>query len=365
LFNSLPDDALESDDMITDDSRPIALRSSATITANSDAEVSAGPLVNSSGEPMEIHEFIFSVRPVDLSIANYASAGLFPSGGQFAIGLSVKDGSDFGYALTNGVIPLWSFGQARQLGEEEKLQSLQPDLSGVLTVNGFLTAVYSWKLDHPLYVPPGARIVPVARSLGSFNGDVELGVSALGRVLPNTPKSRAAYKIPWVCAYVSKSFDYTEQGEDSSSDNALYNPFVDRLVTIERFVGRLHMSRSVTVDTIPAQTQVAVADTTFLDAAFPFASFGYFGNNYFSQIFSIRMRDSVGNPIVREKTLFRNVFESASRTWEVQQVLPPRQFHKVDFYKAATAAEWEITTPSRIQGSVASIGWREVSWKKS
>lgn len=352
--------------MILDDSRPISVRSSAIITANSDAEISAGPLINSSDEPMEIHEFIFSLRPSDTSLAVYGSAGLFPSGGQFALGLSIKDSTDFGYALTNGVIPLWSFGQARQLGEEEKIVSLESDITSAdPTVGGFLQAAYGWKLDHPLFVPPGARIVPVARSLGAFNGDVELGITAIGKILPNTPKSRASYKVPWVCAYISKSFEFNAAGQDSSSDQSLYNPFVDKSVTVERFVGRLHNFRSQPVATSPVQNQVSVSDASNFDAALggAFTGLGYVGNNYFSQLVSIRMRDSIGNPLVREKTLFRNVFEAQTRTWEVRQVLPPRQFHKVDFFKALTTAT--AAQPVRCQASVASVGWREVSWKKA
>lgn len=346
-----------------DNSYPTVLRSSSEITANSDSEVSAGPLVNSSGEAVEIHEFIFSVRPTDSAIANYGSSGLFPSGGQFALGLSVKDSSDFGYSLTNGVIPLWNFGQARQLGEEEKVQSFQPDFNGNYLINGFLTSVYSWKLDYPMYLPPGARIVPVSRPLGSFNGDVVLGVTAIGKILPNRPVA-AAYKIPWVCAAISKSFSFSEQGTDSSNDNALYNPFTDTNVVIERFIGRFLISKNVTVETTPASTQLTVFDTTFLDASRALtATMAYSGNNLFSQLFSIQMRDSIGNPLVREKTLFRNVFEAQTRSWETRQVLPPRQYHKVDFFKASTELPW--TTPGRIQGAVSSVGWREVSWRKA
>lgn len=346
------------------DSQPVTLRSFTSISGSSDEEIAAAPLTNASGEPMEIHEFIFSVRPSNNAIARYGTSGLFPSGGQFALGISVKDSTDFGYSLTNGVIPLWSYGQARQLGQEEKLQTLQVDEAD-LQAGAFLTAVYAWKLDHPLYVPPGGRIIPVARSLGSFTGDAEIGITAIGRILPNTPASRASYKVPWVCAYVTKSFDFAEGGEDTSKDNDLYNPFADKPVTIERFVGRLHCFTTVAAlagSGLTTVDQVTVHDVSAFDYAF-IAGLRYTGNNYYSQLFSLRMRDSVGNPLVREKTLFRNVFESATRTWECRHILPPRQFHKLDFFKEATEAT--NARLSRLQASVASIGWREVSWKRA
>lgn len=358
-----PDDDAESDDdMIpASDVRPITLRSSAIIIGNSDEEVNAAPLTNASGEPMEIHEFIFSVRPTDVAIANYGRSGLFPSGGQFAVGLSVKDATDFGYAMTNGVIPLWGFGQARQLGQEERLQSILYSAQD-LAVSSFLNGVYCWKLDHPLYIPPGAKIVPVTRSLGSFTGDAVIGITAIGKILPNTPSSRASYKMPWVCSYLSKSFDFDPAEEDTSSDNSLYNPFPDKPVTIERFVGRLHMLTNLTVtDGVTSSEQITVQDTSNFDDAF--VGFANVPNNFYSRFLRIRMRDSVGNPIVREKTLFRSVFESATRTWECRHILPPRQFHKVDFYKESAGGATN-TRPSRLQALVSSVGWREVSWKK-
>lgn len=339
------------------DVRPVSLRASTVITSNSDEEVSAGPLTNASGEPMEIHEFIFSVRPTLANIAAFANTGKFPSGGQFAIGLSVKDSSDFGYALTNGVIPLWSFGQARQLGQEEQYQSLST--TNLTTQSApFYTSVYAWKLDHPLYLPPGGRINPVVRLLGSFLGDAQISIIALGKILPNTPPNRHSYKVPWVCAYLSKLFSVPDAKEDSSSDNSLYNPFTDQPVTIERFVGRMHLilNQSALGSEIFVVDGSSIANDTGSNST---------ADNFFSQYISIRMRDSIGNPIVRAKTLFRNVFEPATRTWECRHILPPKQFHKVDFSKPTVAA---VTTSLAIlsaQVSVASVGWREVSWKRA
>lgn len=346
------------------DIRPQTLRSSSTVNANSDAEVSAGPLTNGSGEPMEIHEFIFSVRPSDAAIAQVGSSGLYPSGGQFAVGLAVKDGADFGYAMTNGVVPLWSFGQARQLGQEEVLNSFTREFVDYETAY-FQVGVYAWKLDHPLYLPPGARIIPVVRSLGGFNGDVEFGITAIGKILASEPK-KDGYKVPWVSSYLSKSFNLTEEGNDSSPDNSLYNPF-DRDVTIERFVGRFHIYTAFdfvfATETFNQSTVMDVSsfDPTLLDPAL--LSITETGNNYYSRVMSLRMRDSVGNPLVREKTLFRSVFESNTRTWEARHVLPPKQYHKVDIFKEAASATSTLAT--RIQTSVTSVGWREVSWRRA
>lgn len=352
----------ESDNMadIDNDVRPIVLRAETEVEGNSDNEITASPFINATGEPLEIHEFKFSVRPSNASLLSAGLQGLFPSGGNFAVGLSVVGPDGDGHAMTNGPIPMWSFGQSRQLGEEQKIQSFNVTGAFDVTLGWFMTGAYNWKLDHPMYVPPGGRIVPTVRSLGSFNGNVIIGVTAIGKVLPNSPPSKPSYKVPWVTSYVSKSFESSDTGQDSSTDSLLNNPH-DMPVTVERFVGRLHCQAGFISGSV---LQLSVADTSLPDAA-DVSLFVQTGQAYYAQVVLMRMRDSMGNPLVREKTLFRNVFNSDTRTWECRHVLPPKQFYKVDFFKTALPALTSFPTTSRVQASVTAVGWREVSWKKA
>lgn len=342
--------------------RPIVLRSETLVQAGSDEEISAAALTNSTGEPMEIHEFVFSVRPSNAIISTgsaVAEGGNFPTGGMFAIGLSVKDDSDFGYAITNGVVPLWNFGPARQLGEESIAQAPFDD-----TALFYLVSTYTFKLDHPMFVPAGAKIVPSVKSLGANVSDAVVGISAIGSAYPNTPPSRPTYKVPWVCSFNSKQFAFNDYGEDVSNGNQLYNPFTDRPVHVQRFVGRINAYASYSVFGL---RQTLLNDSILYSNANtgvgPTAVSNVLLLSAYSQLLSVRMRDSIGNPLVRGKTLFRNVFESQTRTWECPHILPPRQFHRVDIFKAATAEVIEIV--SKVNVSVSSIGWREVTWRKS
>lgn len=353
LFSNCGSDENESDDDMTmnvmDNSRPIVLRSEARLVANSAVEVSAAALMNSSGEPMEIHEFIFSVRPTDEVIYGLGTdvSGAAPTGGQVAIGLSVKDSDDFGYSLTNGQVPLWNFGQVRQLGAESNLQTFaQVTPTPLYSTLTFFTSAYLWKLDHPMYVPAGARIVPVLAGIGGLPTDAMVGICAIGKTVPNEPV-KANTKMPWVCAWVSKSFTIAQTGTDESPNNALWNPF-KKPVTIERFTGRLPMfyaAAAVAPQNVVTMTELSRSD-------------------YYSRVLGIRMRDSVGNPLVRVSTPIRSVFDSATRTWEARSILPAGQYHKVNVQKTALTTVTESSIVSRGGVSIASVGWREVSWKK-
>lgn len=345
---------------LIDDSRPMILRASVSIAPNGATDVPAGALINSTGEPLEIHEFRFSLRPDYANLLSVGLQGLYPTGGSFAVGLSVADAHNNQHALTNGPVPIWSLGQARLLGAENQLQSFYADfINGLSSSYAFFsTAAHSWKLDHPMYVPVGGRIIPTVKSLGSFNGAVQLGISCIGKVLPNSPPSRPSYKVPWVVSYVSKSFDAAETGQDASTESMLKNPH--RVpVTMERFIGRIHAQAGIISGSV---LQLAVLDTNLLDGD-DIHVYGGSAINYYSAMMTMRMRDSMGNPIVREKTPFRSVFEAATRSWECQHILPPDQFYQVEVFKDALPTLSSFPSTSRAQVSVTAVGWREVEWK--
>lgn len=345
------------------DIRPVILSVEVRVPSGADAEASALPLMNAEGEPMEIHEFRFSVRPPPEVLANGDLFGRIVTGGHIGVSLSVKDSEDAGFALTNGPIPLWGFGPARQLGEEER-NAYPPSL--VATTNlPYTIGTYSWKLDHPMYVPPGGRIVPIFRSLGAFPADCIVSMVAVGKVLEHTQP--LIIRVPWVCNWLSKSFNFNETGNDISPENALVNPH-DKAVTIERFVGRIHMLTDIPQNVlggIPVN-YVFVADANTNDAATVTLFPTYFppGDEYYSRFFRVTMVDSMGNPLVRRPTLFRSVFEAQTRSWEVRAQLPSKQYHKLSVFKTAPALPAMAYNSSRARIGVSSIGWHDVVWRK-
>lgn len=333
-------------------SAPLVMHSETTVQPNSDAEFSAGPLTNSTGEAVYIYEVKFSIRPTDKVIASSTGSGKLVSGGQFAISMAIKDQDDFGYSLTNNPVPIWSLGSPHNLKEE----IININLQSVGSADRLSALAHNhWKPDHPIYMPPGARFVPTVRSLGAFGSEAIVGISLVCGVTPSAPM-KDRYKLPWVGAYLSSSFEYNATGSDSSADNLLANPH-NKNVFVERFVGRIHCLNEVLLNGVTFQS--------LRDDAGDASSVGVSGNNWYSRAFRVKMQDSAGNVLVRRSTLFRNVFCSSTRTWECKTVLPPQQYFNVDVEKSVLPTMTQtIGRSTRAQVSVAMIGWREVSWRK-
>lgn len=302
-------------------------------------------------------DFIIAPAAAEAITMSYTqSLGLtssFVSGGLIGVSLRVA-----GKPITNGPIPLWSFGSAYTLGLEELgiVPSFILSPQQVLTIGGH----YRFKLDEPMYLPPGVAIEATIRSFGGFAQNAIVSIVASGSVLPHRP-TPTKIKVPWVCVYNSRSFEMTEKGGDESAETALINPF-DKPVTIRRFVGRIaQISNNTTTG------RVVVSDCQNI--------FGQGANagteGYYNTVFKIRMRDSSGAPVVRGATPFRNVFDAKTRAWETNFKLPARQYYKVQVEKDALAgveyAPFDANTglpvpsTSRAQVQVSFIGWREES----
>lgn len=352
-------------------SRPIVLRTEALVPSNSDTEAPAGPMMNASGEAVEIHSFKFSLRPADSVIAGMTvNTYIRPvSGGQFGVSLSVKDPKDEGYAITKGPVPLWSFGPSYGLGDEVALQVLGTFAADPTKGPVVPTATYIWKLDHPLYVPAGCRIVPVFRSIGNFTFDVVAGITAVGCTVEHSGK-QSTYKVPWVASFVSKSDKFNTVGVQESSPQTIQNPH-DKPVFVERFTGRIHLMN----DTTTVEPTTAVTDTALyagdLGSLGPFLSGGgvtLAAEAWFDRCFTVQMADSMGNPLVRVPTLFRGVFDPAVRSWEVKHVLPPEQYFRVLLAKDNAGLNVSevglVGNLTRAQASITMVGWREVSWQR-
>lgn len=210
-------------------------------------------------------------------------------------------------------------------------------------------------------MPPGARIVPIVRSLGAFGDEAIVGISVVCGILPSSP-AKASYKVPWVGSYLSKSFSYDQSGSDASADNVLSNPH-DKDVIVERFVGRLHLLTEILVS---GDTYQVVKDDSGYEYTAP-GGIGLIlsGNNWYSRAFRLKMQDSAGNVLVRRASLFRNVFCSSTRTWECKTILPPQQYFHVNIEKSVLPTMTQtISRSTQAQASVTMIGWREVSWRK-
>lgn len=308
----------------------------------------------------------YNVAPVSgvVITMNYSQdAGLvggMVSGGTVAVALKVA-----GHQMTNGPIPLWCFGAAYTLGFEEFaftpsiVNPPPPPAPQVQTLT--LGGHYRFKLDEPLYLPPGVAVEASLRSLGGFAGTTIVSIVASGSVLPHRP-APAKIKVPWVCVYNSKSFAFDEEGGDTSPETSLINPF-DVPITIRRFVGRI---AQITNDSGRGLLYVSDSDNPFSIVSNA-STGGALG--YYETVFKVRMRDSMGTPVVRGADFFRNVFDGKTRAWETNFKFPARQYYNVQVEKgvipgtAYASFNGATYTPStsRAQLQVSFVGWREES----
>lgn len=339
------------------DVRPIILRVETEVQSNADSEVQSLALMNPTGEPVEIREFKFTVRPkpnVPYVDSTPALQTAFVSGGNVGVSLKVA-----GKPLTNGPIPIWNFGSSYTLGLED-FSFTPADVSGptqILNLGGH----YRFKLDEPLYLPPGVAVEASVKSFGGFESSAFVSIVAIGSVLPHRP-TPSKIKVPWVCVYSSKSFAFEDVGSDSSPETSLINPFNVPL-HVRRFVGRI---AQISRDEALGITYVSDADNPFSVVA-GVGTGGALG--YYESVFKVRMRDSVGNPLVRAADFFRNVFDGKTRAWETNVKLPPRQYYRVDVEKGnIPGLTFEnfvgglyVPSVSRAQLQVSLVGWREES----
>lgn len=267
---------------------PIHLTARTTIASNSSGGVNAISLKNPLGQPMEILEIKFQLFQEVNSNANM--------GGVIACKLDLGK-----FSLTNGFVPVWLMGRSENLWAE----AIQDP--NVLGDAANCTNEFTWRLAQPLYVPPGAVLVPTFQHRGLVQQDVQVRISYSARSIPPGTPPPKKIVLPYAAAWVSNTFDANESGVDNSLETDLTNPF-DEPLTIQRFSGRVVLFN---LSTSPPQVLEA----------------GATGETVGTYQYDVRLIDSFGRPIIRNLVPFRLAFSGVTRSWEVDNALmDPRSF---------------------------------------
>jgi len=310
---------------------PTVLAASVSLAEGAGAVIpDLGLLQNPYRRPMVIEDIGFILRGPAAG-----AAGTQNWGGTIRLKLDMGR-----IGLTPGVpVPIWNFGVnliSRPLGtniggdtgnqSEEVVTQVGVDTGGVSSTIGR----YKWKLPRPLFVPPGAILVPsFSRTADSQGGTVVASIAYNARVLPDNTPVPESIEVPFVAAFI------TTEGAtfQISSDLDLFNPFVGPL-NVQRFIGRLQARRgSLVIIDIGA------------------SSFTGDGSNNIT----LRMTDSRGRDVVREFTTWASVFPHNRRAWTAPVVLLPKDHYKV-YYNAPTGlADGGLR---KITGMISMIGWR-------
>lgn len=324
-------------------SRPVLVQSVITIPANSSAPGNSVNLVNPNGQAMYVKEVKFALAPFnpDLSAADYAAGAFahgFMSGGQCSVELALG-----AIPLTNGPVPVWNFGLARFLD----LEQVQAYPDSAVAAETSREAYYTWTLKHPLYVPPNSAVSVSARNIGLVPQDTQLTV-ALSGVTTEDSAPRELW-LPFVASWTSKPFEQRLRGADRSSPTDLVNMF-DEELHVERLTGRL-------VSTFLPRNVVAISPLV-TDSSCDVVEYGAI-----ESMIQVTAKTSAGAPLVREATPFRLVFGARNRGWDVNTVLPAKQFVRVELAKALQVDPYFniAATEHLTQAFIGMVGWRKVT----
>lgn len=320
--------------------RPVLVQSAIVVPANSEAPGDSVNLVNPNGEAMDIHEIKFAVQPynpeltLDQEASGVYARGLM-TGGQISVALQLGANP-----LTAGPIPVWNFGLASYLDEEE--QTAYPNGLSERT-DGF----YSWKLKHPLFIPAGAALSVSAKATGLVPQDTLITVALSGVTRPD--EQRSSVILPYIAQWLSPPFDQTARGSAESTASDLVNMF-DQDLWIERFMCRLaatYLPRGVITVNGVVQPDVNDAGTAVFDA---------------NDVLTATVKGSDGAVIVRDPTPLRLLFGSRNRAWQVSARLPPQQFIKVALSKIPAPEGYSPVQASEhlAQAFISMVGWRTV-----
>lgn len=287
---------------------PVHLSGSLVLQPGATGSVDSSSLMNPMGLDMEILE-------VKFEISGGGIGGSDVYGG--SVGCELLLGTN---KLTDGSIPLWSFGRIENLrAESSALES-----SGSAPRFTF----YSWRLPRPLFIPAGTTVTPNITHTGLVPTALNVRVAYSGRTVAKKPKR---VHVPWVTAYGSKSFNPLSTADvDRSANLDLQNPY-DEPVNLQRIVGRAITS---------------IASGNYVSNSADFAQ----------SALTVRMTDSFGRPLVRTHVPFRSVFGNTA-SWEMDNgtVLDPHGFYIIELKHTAQAGINGLG-----QAFVSVVGWRDL-----
>jgi hypothetical protein len=313
---------------------PLILRAETLVGVGANGSPNNNALINPTGEPWEIHEIKFGVRrETNLTYARATGA---------ALDVNI---SWCGKKVTDGFVPVWNCGAAQSVEEFRPLSGV-----AALIVGEYWRAqdsFYSWKLDHPLYVPPRTALAVEFRNNGLINIPLRSSIALLGRVMPRSAKPTKV-KVPYVSAFKSNFYDFLlAGGPETSPESVLFNQLTSNL-TIERFIGR-----------IASRIQTDENDGSFVYVD-QIARLAFRGS-----IFSAKHRMTTGDIVARDWVKFGDIYGWRNYKWNVRHVLEPDVGHIIELRKNAPPSTPSATTlnseiiDATAQAIVSMVGWRE------
>jgi hypothetical protein len=274
------------------------------------------------------------------------------SPGVIANGALVDCRLDLGsYPLTNGFVPIYSFGRAQNIVAEQVMSPGNPP--------GFVYSEYIVPFSRPLYLPVGAVVRPQFRHKGQSTAAVDVQISMFGRMLSEKAPLPKKLMLPYWAAYACKTFTLGTVDSDTSSESDLYNPFETPL-HLERFVGRISFIASNLVFSAATGSPVAMTELE-QGALAPLGNNGGLGDTL-GQI-TCQIVDSNGYPVVKKPTPFRLVFDAITRSWPLTNDLPPGGYYVVTLNNLPWTSQFGSpfgVAAVTAQPCVSMVGWREV-----
>lgn len=243
-----------------------------------------GGLKHVADVPIEVSEIRFAFTPSRATTV-------------FNMGLFVDLGIG-GYPITDGMVSLPLICPPKDSQDE-----VGPDS----------VVRHTLKLDEPMLVLPNETLRCSFWNNGAAVGADTLGVSAqmVGRRLPPgapRPKRRV---LPWFSDYVGAQQFGAVTIATQSNDVDLRNP-TDQPLFVDKILARLGYNSSGAAAAAGADLYSNAKTASDLTLAMSGVT--------------VRMADSFGNPVIRDKTPFAMAFPWQERSWRVRTWMPPRGY---------------------------------------
>lgn len=280
---------------------------------------------NPMGQDMEILEIKFEV------ISTYDHPNVYPASFGGSVQCELVLGAE---KITNGAIPLWSFGRAENIATEALGTGATSNQVNPLN----FYSMFSWRLPRPLFIPAGAVLRPSLTHTGLVPNALKVRVGYSGRTVYTQPKKVC---VPYVSSFITTFNPITASATASSNPLQLVNANLEPL-HLQRMVGR-----SLFLADIPDSDNPSIAEN------YPQVAL--------SEKLNMRITDSYGRPVLRNYVPWTAVINSATRSWEMDNgaIMDPGAFYRVDMRFSAVTTLGPQADGS-LQTFLSLVGWREV-----
>lgn len=268
----------------------------------------SGQLIPPWRRPYLIKEirFVASAYPAVISLLTEAQ-------NMYAVKMSLGN-----FGITNGYEPIGSFcPSVQQLANTSGYQG------ALTTLNPSSYSMNRWVLPRPMYVQAGDGIQASFKRFvdgSTFAGSVEMAI--VGELVPDGSSPPKTSCIPWISTYANNKV-----ASSMSQALNLQNPFNDRNLNMQRFVGKFFYDQgSGNLLSATGSTQTGAGDAM------------------------VRLTDSDRFAITPAGQLrFGEAFDVRSNVLEHRRILPPKGWFQVQFNQANVNSIYFLSM----------IGWRE------